>query len=165
MDKNLWKSNLPEGILDPRANVIANNKSRANGSDLNWLAATIAKNKELAKDPNWIAANKERHNSIDWFEVSKRSGATRKEIGEWLRENDPEEFKRYFGYIEQHSKETIEQMKESATQRWNDPEKRKAHSERLKGIKKPKVPCQYCGKEMSAANLKRHGHTEGKCIK
>lgn len=92
-------------------------------------------------------------------------GKTRKQRGEELRATDPEKFKQYFGYKENHTEETIAQMEISATNRWKDPEERLAQSRRLKGIPKPKITCEYCGRAMSAPNLKRHGHTEGKCIK
>jgi hypothetical protein len=89
-------------------------------------------------------------------------GETRKERAEQMSE---EERRAYFGYHEHHTEETKQKQAEKATERWSDPEARKAHSERLKGKKKPKIKCEYCGKEMSAPNLKRHGHTEGKCVK
>lgn len=38
------------------------------------------------------------------------------------------------------------------------------HSKILKGLKQPKVKCDFCGKEMSKGNLFRHGHDYGKCI-
>ena len=173
-DKDEWGNiELPglsdEELLGHRANVIINNRRRAKGADPNWLAATVAKNKELAKDLEWLAKmdalNKERAADPESFwNKQNRAGAQRRsEYGKWLKENDPEEYKRYFGTVDNHTEETIAQMKESATNRWKDPAQRQAHSMRFKGVKKNTIVCEHCGKEMSTSNYKKYGHHTAKC--
>jgi len=88
-----------------------------------WLTKVRENAKRLAQDPEWRARvakmNKDRATpGSEWYEATLEGSARRKAYGEWLRENDPEGFKQYFGYIEQHSKKTKKQMSKSATKRW-----------------------------------------------
>jgi hypothetical protein len=128
---------------------IANAKTRQTPD---WQQAQSQKNKRLAK-------------TKEWQEATKAGAKKRSDRAQWLKENDPAAFRRYMGTLDEHTTETKKQMSASGKARWRDANARKAHSERLKGIKKPKVKCEYCSKEMSSANLHRYGHVEGLCQK
>lgn len=126
-----------------------------------FIKNVTRKNKLQAKDPKWIKANKLHHASIDWNEVGKKSGKTRKEKGNFLKNTDPDAYRDYYGVKDEHAPSTKKKMSKTASERWSNKEARLEHSKRLKGIKKETATCKFCGKTMSKANFKKYGHDTG----
>jgi len=85
---------------------IQTKKNRELAKDPKWLASTAKKNKELAKDPEWLAATQK------GTDARKAKGAELKAAGK------EKEFRDLFGVKDQHSKKTKKQMSASASERW-----------------------------------------------
>lgn len=145
----------PELLKKTDQKVAVARANRLTKTTKEFREKVTVKNKAQAKDPKWKAAttraNQRKALDDAWLEANRRGAKARgdKQRG---KTRDP------------HSAETKQKQAEAASTRWSDASLREQHSIRLKGIPKAKIKCQHCAKEMSANNLKRHGHTEGKCI-
>ena len=97
---------VPEALKKTDGKVAVARANRLTKTTKESIEIQTKKNKELAKDPEWLAATQK------GTDARKAKGAELKAAGK------EKEFRDLFGVKDQHSKKTKKQMSASASERW-----------------------------------------------
>ena len=113
----------PEALKKTDQGVAVARANRLTKTTKESIENQTKRNRELAKDPEWLAATRKaaqkKAKDPEWLAAVQKGTESRKAKGAQLKaEGKEKEFRELFGVKDQHSEKTKKQMSASASERW-----------------------------------------------